>query len=607
MYQLQHNYTDDDSLRSFVCDVRDRLAKEPSSKALFRLFNDTSVRAVTDNAASIIRNIIPEAQYVGCSTSGNISDGRFSPGPLPNLTIGCEVFDDPDTKVEVFQFPLDEDHCEATAQALLKLVDERPWVKAIGMLTTIIGVRMEDFCNMLDGLRKEIVLFGAGALTTEDTDMFKGLPYVFSSAGEAHGHSIVFALYGGENFHVITEAVIGWNPIGKPLKITRAEGPVLYELDWKPAFDLYHHYLKIENDEHFSESSILFPIAIEHGDTTLIKAPVSVGKDGSITLTSHLEAKHKTCRLAYGDPATILLNIRKSAEAIRKFAPQAIVAYSCAARLMYWGSDYISRETLPFNDIAPVTGFYSGGEFERHKGELLHHNVAIVLAGMREGEPGDVPGGEIEISESEFSRQMAIVNTLAALVGATSSELETAYYKMQVMAKIDGLTDLFNRREMDERIEQALDTHVIHGMQPHPHVESSAGALERPCVIMLDIDDFKVVNDAYGHKAGDDVLKGLGALMKRLVDEENRGISGRWGGEEFMILLPHCTLDEATELAEELCRAFPEINFPASGRHTVSVGVAQALPGETADLLCQRVDKALYAAKRRGKNCVIVA
>ena len=241
MYQLQQNYTDDEALRSFVCDVKERLAKDHASKALFRLFNDTSAREITENAAAIIKSVIPDALYVGCSTSGNISDGRFSPGPLPNLTIGCDFFEDPKTQIEVFQFPLDEDHCETTAHALLALVEERPWVKAIGMLTTIIGVRMEDFCNVLDRLRKDIIMFGAGALTTEDIDMFNGLPFVVSSAGETDGHAIVFALYGGENFHAITEAISGWKPIGRPLRITRAEGPVLYELDGQPAFDLYHH------------------------------------------------------------------------------------------------------------------------------------------------------------------------------------------------------------------------------------------------------------------------------------------------------------------------------------------------------------------------------
>ena len=84
------------------------------------------------------------------------------------------------------------------------------------------------------------------------------------------------------------------------------------------------------------------------------------------------------------------------------------------------------------------------------------------------------------------------------------------------------------------------------------------------------------------------------------------GISGRWGGEEFMVLLAHEGIDAATVYAERICSGFAALEFEESGNHTVSLGVAQMRHGETADELCERVDAALYRAKASGKNCVVV-
>ncbi len=593
MCQLHHNFTDDQSLRAFVQSVSDQMAQKGASSVLFHLFNVTAVRSVTDNAIAILGSVMPDAPYIGCSTSGNIAGGEYVNGDLPNLTVVADVFEDPQTKLEVHQYALDEQHHEATVSAFLELVAARPWVKAVEMLSTVIDVSMYDFCAAISDVRDDIVFFGGGALSTETVDVFSGLPYIFSSDGESGGHVVAFALYGGERFHAITQSISGWKPLGRSLSITRAEGPVIYELDGQPAFDRYHHYLAIENDDAFAERSLLFPFAIENGNAMVIKAPVRVSEDGSIALTNDISKDQDICRIAYGDPAVILRSINEAAEVLCRFRPEAILAYSCAARFMYWGPEFISCETLPFKNIAPTAGFYTGGEFVRNGHRLIHHNVTLVVAGMREG---DAPGDEMPAlpkRNTQFSRQMAIINSLASFVGVTAVELQDAYDEMERLAKVDGLTGVFNRREIEKRIELAIAA-----------FDSGAAA---PCVMMFDLDDFKKVNDAFGHKAGDDVLREFGRVLHRAVDDAGFGVSGRWGGEEFMALITDASPDQAAALAREISSTFASVDFPSSGRHTVSGGVAQALTGETLDNLCLRVDSALYSAKNQGKNRIVVA
>lgn len=124
---------------------------------------------------------------------------------------------------------------------------------------------------------------------------------------------------------------------------------------------------------------------------------------------------------------------------------------------------------------------------------------------------------------------------------------------------------------------------------------------------MLDLDFFKRVNDQYGHAVGDEVLRRVAALAQETM--RGSDLFGRWGGEEFIVLLPDATLPQAVEAAERLRLAIQRQEFRAEDgavfNVTVSIGVAQFAPNDSADTLTQRADKALYAAKRAGRNRVM--
>jgi diguanylate cyclase (GGDEF)-like protein len=129
---------------------------------------------------------------------------------------------------------------------------------------------------------------------------------------------------------------------------------------------------------------------------------------------------------------------------------------------------------------------------------------------------------------------------------------------------------------------------------------------ERPVsLIMMDVDDFKKVNDTYGHAEGDQVLIRLAEMLKRVIDRNVPGCSaGRWGGEEFMVLLPGVDLERADTVAEIMRQEFNKLEFELCGHQTMSLGVAELIPGENPDAFAMRVDDALYRAKGNGKNRV---
>ncbi|WP_158679798.1 GGDEF domain-containing protein [Deinococcus sp. NW-56] len=154
-------------------------------------------------------------------------------------------------------------------------------------------------------------------------------------------------------------------------------------------------------------------------------------------------------------------------------------------------------------------------------------------------------------------------------------------------AHVDGLTGLPNRRQLDAWLEGA---------------GRGTGAWS---VILFDLDHFKAINDAHGHVVGDRVLQAVaGAARKALGPGEQLG---RWGGEEFLVVLPGRTQAQAAELAARLSEAVAGQEVPGVGRVTVSCGLAQAWPGEAAQDVLRRADAAMYRAKDEGRARVRLA
>lgn len=159
------------------------------------------------------------------------------------------------------------------------------------------------------------------------------------------------------------------------------------------------------------------------------------------------------------------------------------------------------------------------------------------------------------------------------------------------LASKDTLTGLLNRRS---------------GEQLLIKYDDEKSSLKRSlCLIMLDIDNFKKINDTYGHGTGDEVLKSSSQLMRSKARSSDSVI--RWGGEEFLILLPNTALSAAKAFAERIRQGLEQLNEQQAGLITASFGVAQLQADESTASLLNRADKALYKAKLNGKNCIISA
>ncbi|MDZ7842902.1 MAG: diguanylate cyclase [Gammaproteobacteria bacterium] len=167
----------------------------------------------------------------------------------------------------------------------------------------------------------------------------------------------------------------------------------------------------------------------------------------------------------------------------------------------------------------------------------------------------------------------------------------TSVHTLRHRAEHDPLTEVFNRYAFQERLEEEMRRAKRYG-----------GAFS---LIMFDLDHFKAVNDGYGHDVGDEVLRRVASLAGEELRDGD--LLARWGGEEFMILLPETDPESARLVAERIRARIARTDLEGAPRVTVSLGIAGSIAGEPHEELIRRVDRALYQAKEAGRNRGIVA
>ncbi|MGH3089223.1 MAG: diguanylate cyclase [Rubrobacteraceae bacterium] len=167
-------------------------------------------------------------------------------------------------------------------------------------------------------------------------------------------------------------------------------------------------------------------------------------------------------------------------------------------------------------------------------------------------------------------------------------ESEVAAERLKQLAETDDLTGLHNRRRSSRLLEEEMERSRRYGLPLS--------------VIVFDIDDFKRINDEFGHDTGDEVLAEVAHLARKALRESDE--LGRWGGEEFIIVAPETRHASAHRLAERLREAMEEYEFGVNEGVSASFGVSELRSGDSATTLVKRADAALYRAKTRGKNRV---
>lgn len=278
----------------------------------------------------------------------------------------------------------------------------------------------------------------------------------------------------------------------------------------------------------------------------------------------------------------------------------------------YWN---VKSNNLICNDQKVLALKYEKDEMHENMGfefftEKLHpEDYERVMGNMRQHLHGHTPAYEVEYriqakdgtwkwyydrgkvtKRDEYGKPSLVVGIVFDITVKKEMELliEEQNKKLIEMVNLDYLTKIFNRKGLNEKLEYEV-----------ARINRYNGSLS---VLMIDIDHFKAINDKYGHLAGDLVLKKVSETIKENVREAD--IVGRYGGEEFMVILIESSSEQGFCVAERVRKSIQELEFPNGIKVTISGGLKE-YKGEPIDKFIDEADKLLYVAKNNGRNQIV--
>jgi diguanylate cyclase (GGDEF)-like protein len=228
----------------------------------------------------------------------------------------------------------------------------------------------------------------------------------------------------------------------------------------------------------------------------------------------------------------------------------------------------------------------------------LYLSLALFMVSLLLSLPITVARGLLGVAEFYVICKYYCASFFVVVFGYAAASWRQSYEQVRLNAALaeklaftDGLTNVYNRRALEALLEKEATRAERYGRDFS--------------IILFDLDDFKTINDSYGHSAGDEVLKKVADIVQAHLRKGDE--VGRWGGEEFMVVCSETDSGQACLVAERLRTAIAETPFDNGVAVTASFGLARRQEGELIGSLYKRTDAALYAAKHAGKNCVKIA
>lgn len=548
-------------------------------KPLIHIFSGMPDEAELVETAKAIRACCGTDLIVGTMSAGEIKDGRLM---AEGVLVSAMLFEESEARVmRIDDIKGNEARIGIQVRETL---DAIPDCRAAELLFPGTESDTQQMFAEISLCRGDIAIFGGypGGHTLNLPDHF-----IFDYTGAMY-NSLLLITYAGKNLHVDLDKSIGWQALGMPFKVTKAEGKHLIELDGRPAAEVYEKFIQIDRKKHNNaEDAFEFPLLARDSGEDRLRSTVHIEEDGSVWLHGFV-TEGMDIHLTYGDPSKIVETVNQRLEALRRFKPQAVLLYSCVVRKTFW-EDFVDMEMIPFARLCTTCGFHTWGEVMRNMrtGVLGENNITLLSIGMREGEAPAEELPELRIDDTVLQGQASVLKRLTRLVYATMDELQKAHNKLRVMAERDALTGLYNRGMTEKLINDALEWKS----QP-------------VSLIMADIDFFKRVNDTYGHDVGDAVLRDVARLFDRAIEGREGALTGRWGGEEFFVMLPGTGEEDAMTFAEQLRQSVSDHVFDTANHLTISQGVITVRDCADRIAVYKQVDDALYRAKAAGRNRV---
>lgn len=451
-----------------------------------------------------------------------------------------------------------------------------------------INTNGEEYVNGISAINPKLIL--SGGLAADNGNLVK--TYVFdrdeiSSCG-AVGVSLT-----SKTLHVATNYTFDWIPIGKKLRITKAIKNRIYEIDGLPVVDIYEKYMGKEVADKLPKVGIEYPLIFEKDGISIGRAVLHKHSDGSLTFAGNIQ-EGELVRFGVGNIEMILRNSYYHIENLiekLEYETEAIFIYSCMARRRFMNK-YTEDELSIIKSLGQVSGFFTYGEFFHSKnGNQLLNETMTVLTLSESNRPNLISTKKTETKQNFGVNPEHVIAHLANVVSNELAELnenlenrvqESSDY-IYKQAYFNPLTGLPNRLSLITKLEESIGQ----------------------IIFLINIDDFTMINDFYGHDTGDKVLERLALILESLVEDDPAQVYNL-PSDEFAIIMD---IEHSKQKIESKIKYFiseienEDFLFNGHLAHvTVTISAALINEGKTGLI---NADMSLKLAKKANKDYMI--
>ncbi len=437
-------------LKNYIIDNQDLLLNTSNVAVLVQVFSGICEDNYLRTISKQIRELIPGAQVIGTTTNGEIMNGLVSG---LKTVLSFSVFRNSEIKAAFAQME------DGNAYELGRTIGSH-----------------------LNSSRAKILILFATGSTLNAVQVLKGvqsvnsgLPVAGGSAGDNLSNEQCFVFCNeeitdcgtvgvtieGDDLIVTRQSHLGWQPIGKEMAITKAEGHRVYTIDHMPAYQVYRRFLGIEENVPIY-SVVEFPLAICRDGLLVCRSPFIRHEDDSLSFLGDM-AEGEKVRFSFGHVGMIIEQIDSLLETIKQQPVESIFVYSCACRRGFL-QESAQIETLPLQDIAPTSGFFTSGEFFHANDSNQFLNATMTTLTLSESvaarsilmpesevslESGEAHNNVMAIKDNVADRSIEVLKALTHLTNTVTSELN------ERTGEIETANQIINERE--ERLRLVLE------------------------------------------------------------------------------------------------------------------------------------------------------
>jgi diguanylate cyclase (GGDEF)-like protein len=447
---------------------------------------------------------LPNCIIIGATTDGEILDGA---AVSEQTIISFTTFENVRLRAQLYS--LSQSHFKIGSTIAKELYKDT--TKAIIIFADGLKINGDDLLDGIYDVNKDIVI--AGGLAGDYRQMKKTF-VIFNN--KMRSDAVVACTLDSESLIVNTTHVYGWKTIGKQMIVTKADQNRLYELDNENLINIYAKYLGERVAKELPVSAAEYPLIINRFGKHIARAALQLLPDGSMLYAGNFKVGDRV-QLGYGHIPIILASTEKMMKDISHLPIESIFIYSCSAR-KYFMREQVNIELKLLKSLGGTAGFFTYGEFLHGelKNELLNETMTLLLLSESPAFNETVTHKDISVVKN---KEEETFNTLFNLIEATGKELSEANEKLeglvaektkQLIEKVyyDPLTSLPNRNLLIENFSYKSKFIPVR-------------------IAIINIDEFKKINDCYGYKVGDKVLTTAAKIINDLLKSKPNGIDYR--------------------------------------------------------------------------------